>query len=157
MNATLGGLQWLATQPQLNARRNLLISELLTDSTLQSMVMEVRRDHYTLEYFRIPTAATWADLVFITFGDQAHNNRPKGDSTGGMITTLAGPECKDGHVCKMMLLQWKTWKLRRKALGSNDAEVQSMVGSEDMNFRCRVLWSDQRWWTPLTKCPRRFG
>ncbi|CAK9077084.1 unnamed protein product [Durusdinium trenchii] len=142
MNATLGGLQWLATQPQLNARRNLLISELLTDSTLQSMVMEVRRDHYTLEYFRIPTAATWADLVFITFGDQAHNNRPKGDSTGGMITTLAGPECKDGHVCKMMLLQWKTWKLRRKG-----ALVRSTV-VDTFDKVSEKIWLSSKldWW-----------
>ena len=48
--------------------------------------------------------------------DQAHANRPGGDSTGGMVTVLAGPEAKTGAVCPMVLLSWRTWKLRRRPL-----------------------------------------
>ena len=33
-------------------------------------------------------------------------------------------------------------KLKRKAVGSNDAEVQSTLEAEDQNFRVRMLWSE---------------
>ena len=42
----------------------------------------------------------------------------------------------------MMLIGWRTWKLRRKAIGSNDAEVQSILEAEDHNFRARLIWSE---------------
>ena len=42
----------------------------------------------------------------------------------------------------MCLLSWRTWKLKRKAVGSNDAEVQSILEAEDQNFRVRMLWSE---------------
>ena len=42
----------------------------------------------------------------------------------------------------MTLISWRTWKLRRKAIGSNDAEVQSILEAEDQNFRVRMLWSE---------------
>ena len=76
-------------------------------------------------------AKHWTDVVFISMGDQAHNNRPKGDSTDGLVTLAAGPDCASGHVCTMSLLAWGTWKLKRKAISSNDAEVQSILEAED--------------------------
>ena len=41
----------------------------------------------------------------------------------------------------MSLVTWRTWKLKRKAIGSNDAEVQAMLEAEDQNFRTRLLWA----------------
>ena len=32
--------------------------------------------------------------------------------------------------------------MKRKAAGSNDAEVQSILEAEDQNFRVRMLWSE---------------
>ena len=48
----------------------------------------------------------------------------------------------DGKVTKMSLLTWRTWKLKRRAIGSNDAEVQSILEAEDVVFRPRVLWAE---------------
>eukprot|EP00439_Symbiodinium_sp_Y106_P012966 s3447_g1.t3 len=146
----LGALQWLAvqTQPQLCSRCNLLLTEVVTEGTLQTareiqtMIHEVRREPARLEYFKLPTVKHWTDLVFISMGDQAHNNRPRGDSTGGLLTLVAGPEAPRGQVCPMMLIGWRTWKLKRKAIGSNDAEVQSILEAEDQNFRVRLLWTE---------------
>ena len=87
-------------------------------------------------------AKHWTDVVFISMGDQAHNRRPKHGSTGGPVTLAAGPDCASGHVCTMSLLAWRTWKLKRKAISSNDADVQSILGAEDQNFRVRLLWSE---------------
>ena len=43
---------------------------------------------------------------------------------------------------KMSLLTWRTWKLKRRAIGSNDAEVQSILEAEDMVVRSRLLWAE---------------
>eukprot|EP00434_Breviolum_minutum_P014147 symbB.v1.2.012474.t1/scaffold861.1/size176854/4 len=146
----LGGLQWLAiqTQPQLCARCNLLLTEVVTSGTLatareiQQMVSEVRQEPFHLEFQKLPGVHHWTDVVFISMGDQAHANRPKGDSTGGMLTLASGPEALTGKVTPMVLLSWRSWKLKRKAIGSNDAEVQSILEAEDQNFRVRMLWSE---------------
>ena len=148
--AALGALQWLAvqSQPQLCSRCNLLLTETVTQGTLdtareiQQMINEVRRESYKLRFFKLPKVKHWTDVVMISMGDQAHNNRPKGDSTGGMITLAAGPDSLKGDVSPMILLGWRTWKLKRKAIGSNDAEVQSILEAEDQNFRVRLLWSE---------------
>ena len=148
--ATLGALQWVAvqTQPQLSARCNLLLTEVTVNPStsvareIQQMVCEVRRSPVKLEFFKLPGVQFWTDVVFITMGDQAHANRPQGDSTGGMITFASGPRAITGAPTKMCLLTWRCWKLKRKAISSNDAEVQAMVESEDNNFRMRHLWCE---------------
>ena len=146
---SLGALQWLAiqSQPHICARCNLLLTDLVTKGEMsiareiQEVIMEVRREPFSLTFQKFPDAQHWSDLVVITMGDSAHANRPKGESTGGLVTLLAGPECVDGRVCPMSLVTWRTWKLKRKAIGSNDAEVQAMLESEDQNFRTRLLWA----------------
>ena len=146
----LGTLQWLAiqTQPQLCARCNLLLTEVIKFGKMsyameiQRMIGEIRRESYELKFFKHKTAKTWRDVCFITMADQAHANRDKGDSTGGIITLMSGPEALKGEVCPMSLLAWRTWKLLRKALGSNDAEVQAVLEGEDWNFRARLLWCE---------------
>ena len=42
----------------------------------------------------------------------------------------------------MMLLGWRTWKRKRKAVGSNGAEVQSILEAEGQNFRIRLPWTE---------------
>ena len=73
-------------------------------------------------------------------GDQAHANRSKGDSTGGLVTILAKSNSASEAVCPMSLIAWRIWKLKRKAIGSNDTEIQAML--EDRNFRTRQLWAE---------------
>ena len=145
--ATLGVIQWAAiqTQPLLCARCNLLLTELLKVGTMsvareiQTLVSEVRQWSSKLEFRCFPKAKHWSEVVFITMGDSAHANRPKGESTGGIITLIAGPECLTGEVCKMSLLSWRTWKLPRKAISSNDSEVQAVLEGEDQK---RMIWSE---------------
>ena len=92
------------------------------------MIQEVRSEATNLQFFRLPGTRCWNDIVFISMGDQSHLNRP--------------PEALAGKVTPMRLLSWRTWKLKRKAAGSNDAEVQSILEAEDQNFRVRMLWSE---------------
>ena len=147
---SLGAIQWAATQsqPLACARCSLLTSELATNPTMevareiQLLLGELRASPTKLRFVKFVDATDWRDIVFISMGDQAHNNRPKGDSTGGLITLMAGPHCVDGRVCPMSIISWRTWKLKRKAISSNDAEVQAMLEAEDQNFRVRLLWSE---------------
>ena len=127
----IGACQWLAiqTQPQLCARCNLLLTEVITNGTtatakeIQLMIQEVRSEATNLQFFRLPGTRCWNDIIFISMGDQSHLNKPQGDSTGGLLTLAAGPASLAGKVTPMCLLAWRTWKLKRKAVGSNDAEV----------------------------------
>ncbi|CAK9105955.1 unnamed protein product [Durusdinium trenchii] len=143
----LGALQWLAvqSQPLLTARCNLLLSEVTTAGTLehareiQAMIAECRAQATSLEFVKFDDISHWSEVVFIGMGDQAHNNRSKGESTGGFVILASSPACKAGHVCRMSLLAWRTWRLKRRAVGSNDAEVQAILETEDVLFRCRLL------------------
>ena len=40
------------------------------------------------------------------------------------------------------MISWRAWKLKRKSISSNDAEVQSLLEAENANFRARLLWSE---------------
>ena len=67
----LGALQWPAiqTQPQLCARCNLRLPEVVTNGTLetareiQQMISEVRADPSSLEFSKLPGAKQWNDVV----------------------------------------------------------------------------------------------
>lgn len=80
----LGALQWLAiqTQPQLCARCNLLLTEVVTNGTMeaareiQQMIAEVRREPYHLEFFKLPGVQSWTDVTFISIIDQVPREIP---------------------------------------------------------------------------------
>eukprot|EP00435_Cladocopium_sp_Y103_P016458 s2780_g4.t1 len=109
--AAFGALQWLATQTQVHicARVNLLLTELTVTKTLQT-AKEIQ-----------------------AFIKEAHAKRPQGGSTGGYLTLMGGPQIAQGEAGR---LSW-TWRLKRKAISTNDGEIQSMVDGEDANFRTR--------------------
>ena len=109
---------------------------------IQNMITEIRLESYKLRFFKPKDAEHWSDLTFTTMADQSHNNRPGGNSTGGMISLISGPSCRSGHVTEFMLVNWRCWKLKRKAIASNDAEIQAVLESEDSNFRMRLLWTE---------------
>ena len=43
---------------------------------------------------------------------------------------------------KLSVIAWRSWKLRRVAVSSNDAEVQSIFETEDVNWKLRMLWAE---------------
>ena len=144
----LGALQWVAvqTQPLLCARCNLLLTELAHSpkiqlaQEIQEMIKEVRQSSTVLKFFKLPKVKHWTEMVFVGLGDQAHLNRPKGGSTGGLLIFLSNSDLSIGLPAPMILVSWRSWKLQRVAIGTNDAEVQSLVEAEDVLFRSRLLW-----------------
>eukprot|EP00435_Cladocopium_sp_Y103_P006371 s604_g2.t1 len=147
--AAIGALQWVAvqTQPLACARCNLLLSELAGQPTMrvaqeiQELIKELRKSSTVLKFFRVPKVNHWTQMVIVGLGDQAHQNRPKGGSTGGLLIFLNNQDLAIGQPAPMILVTWKTWKLKRVSIGTNDAEVQALVETEDVLFRTRMLWA----------------
>ena len=91
----------------------------------------------------IPSAqGDWKNVVFLTYGDASHLNREKGGSTGGMLTLAGGPEILEGKNARMSIIHWRSWKLKRVAVGATCAEVQAMSEAEDVNFKLRLIWAE---------------
>ncbi len=68
------------------------------------------------------------------FGRSSSCQRPRGDSTGGLISFIGGPELIQGLPGRMSIVGWRTWKLKRKAISTNDGEIQAMLEGEESNF-----------------------
>ena len=152
--AGLGAVQWAATQTQVQAcaRANLLLSQITsnhdmnTAKEIQELIREVRSNPVSLKFWNHPELEHWQDVTIVTLADQAHANRPSGDSTGGLLTLLGGPAHREGAAGRLSIVGWRTWKLERKAISTNDAEVQSMLEGEDANFRTRFMWCQLNAW-----------
>ena len=151
---SLGALQWLAvqSQPLITARCNLLITELSTDpkiqiaQELQEMIRELRKEGSTLKFFKLPGVRRWTDLCVVGLGDQAHNNRPRrvdGRHDSFPVRprqpSRASQDALKGVPTPMCLVAWRSWKLKRVAIGTNDAEMQAIVETEDVVYRTRLL------------------
>ena len=155
--ASLGAVQWVAvkTQPLACARCNLLLTELATDpkmsvaQEIQEVIRELRKSATVLNFFKLPGVSSWFDLVVVGLGNQAHSNRPKCGSTGGMLIFLCSPAICRGAPNPMILVHWKSWKLKRKSIGTNDAEVQALVETGDSLFRGSFVAGWNQWhWSP---------
>ena len=87
----------MQTQPLICARCNLLLSDLarapkMNAQEIQYVINEVRKNPSRLTCRRIASVDHWSQMVFVCMGDQSHNNRPAGYSTGGLVTLAGGSE-----------------------------------------------------------------
>jgi hypothetical protein len=149
--AALGALQWLGVQTclMLCARVGLLLSRCMAEATLhvacdiQNLIKEARNSFTRIKFVTIPSAqGDWKNVVFLTYGDASHLNREKGGSTGGMLTLAGGPEILEGKNARMSIIHWRSWKLKRVAVGTTCAEVQAMSEAEDVNYKLRLIWAE---------------
>ena len=104
-----------------------------TANEIQELIREIRNSPVELKFWHHPEVQHWQDARVITLSDLAHNNRSKGDSTGGLITFIGVPDHLHGRAGRLSIVGWRTWKLRRKAISTNDGEVQCMLEGEDIN------------------------
>ena len=150
-SASLGSLQWLAvqTQPLLAARVGLLQSRNREGAAMevarevQKLINDAKKARVKeLHFCRHATCKTWTDLAVITFGDSSFNNRPKGKSTGGMLTVIGPRTAIDGDTVELSPLGWRSWGLTRTGRSSNECEVQAITESEDHNYRARLMWAE---------------
>ena len=148
--ALLGALQWTATQTQIQAcaRVNLLLTELTVNKNMavaveiNQLIKDLKKDPMQIRLWQLPRIDHWQQWVVVTMADQAHANRPQGGLTGGILTCLGGPEQATGDAGKLQhTISWRSWRLKRKAISTNDGEMQATLEGEDSNFRVRFMWA----------------
>ena len=82
------------------------------------------------------------DLCIAMFGDASHMNRAGTASTGGIIGVVAPPEFLQGETIFCSPFMWRSWKLTRRAVGTNDREIQSVHEAENQLYKARLLWGE---------------
>lgn len=145
--------QWRALQsaPQYSARVGIAAST-LTNGNLQnlreanSLVRDMRKSSKeTLVFhnfnFGKEKRMKYTDLIFAHWGDAGHNNRPTGGSTGGYVTGITVPQILTGKESPVTIVDWRSWKLRRPARGTNCSEARGIAESEDKGWRCRLFFA----------------
>ena len=65
--------------------------------------------------------------MHVHWGDAGHKNRSDAQSTGGYVSGITCPEIMEGKQCKVSLMDWRSWKLRRNSMGSNGSEGHSIL------------------------------
>ena len=151
LRSKLGALQWLAVQsrPTLVARCNLLLSEVKVGAPMsvaletQTLLKEARKppETHTVVMQTFTGIEDWRQLCPIVFCDASLRNRHDLHSTGGLFAVLGPVVALDGEPVPLSPVGWRSWKLDRKALSSNHAEVQACNTSESLLFRLRVCWA----------------
>lgn len=58
----------------------------------------------------------------------------------GLLTCMGGPEILAGEAGRLNPVAWKSWRLKRKAISTNDGEMQATLEGEDQLFRTRWMW-----------------
>ena len=145
--------QWRALQsaPQYSARVGIAAST-LTNGNLQnlreanSLVRDMRKsskENLVFHNFNFgkEKRMKYTDLIFAHWGDAGHNNRPTGGSTGGYVTGITVPQILSGKESPVTIVDWRSWKLRRPARGTNCSEAQGIAESEDKGWRCRLFFA----------------
>ena len=147
--------QWRALQsaPQFCARIGLASSAVSKPTVgllkeANSIVKDMRKTakedivFHSFNYFRKKGQQLgYTDLVFLSWGDASHKNRPNNFSTGGLVIGVSAPEILSGKETPVSLLDWRSWKLRRVAAGSNGSEGQAVCEAEDKGWKARLLWA----------------
>ncbi|CAE6971276.1 TY5A [Symbiodinium sp. KB8] len=145
--------QWRAIQtaPQYSARIGMCTSA-LKDGCLKnlreanSIARELRKsakEDLVFHNFRDcqPENLSYKDVVFLHWGDAGHKNRPDVSSTGGYVTGMSVPSIMHGRESPVSILDWRSWKLRRPAIGTNSSEGQAICEAENKGWRCRLFWA----------------
>ena len=66
-----------------------------------------------------------------TFTDAAWAVRPDGSSQGGYPLSCADKDLLDGKEASVSIMDWKSWKLKRKVRSSLAAESQALADAVD--------------------------
>ena len=146
--------QWRAVQsaPQLCARVGLTNTTLALSPTVARLkeaikiIKEMKKSSKETLIFHCFNQGRrerlkWYDLVQVTWADAGKGNRTDGSSTGGLVVAIAAPEIMSGRESPVSFLDWRSWKLDRKVVGTNGAEAQAVYEGEDKGWKCRILWA----------------
>ena len=146
-----GTLQWLVTNSRVDLASKVSISASSTSNpTVEDLrkayklVRQAQREAGLPVHFH-PIALD--NFILGGFGDAAWAVRPDGSSQGGFLIYASHKSLMDGKEVPMSILDWKSWKLKRKVRSSLAAESQAMADLVDCTFvLCGLLASS--WYRP---------
>ena len=147
MRAILGSLSWLCGQTDYvhSSDVGFLIST-VPNSTVQDLVKcnqlvhEIQRDPVVLT---IHGMVKGTSLDMVAWADAAWANRPDNtSSTGGIVIAAAPQKLRDGALCAINLLSWRSYKIDRASRSPACAETHAVVDGEDELFHVRFLWTE---------------
>ena len=55
------------------------------------------------------------------------------------MIAMAAPEIMSGKESPVSFMDWRSWKLDRRVVGTNGAEAQAVYEGEDKGWKCRIL------------------
>jgi hypothetical protein len=135
--AQMGVLQWCTTQIFLQFAVNVSMllsssSELRVEHLLEgnSLSREVRKQKAQKLRFSNLGHPAWTTVGATQYVDASQGNRPRGHSTGGMVTLMTGEDFRLGKEAPASLMGWRSFRLPRKVLGSNGGEAQVFTFGE---------------------------
>ena len=102
-----------------------------------------------LHFFSFP-GVSWKEVPTVQYADASPSNRPRGFSTGGLLTLLVGPSFRKGLEAPANVLAWRSFKLPRKVAGSNGGESQTLSFAEEAQWLVRLAWAEVHG-TPLIR------
>ena len=146
LRAINGSLQWLVTnsRPDLAARVSLSASATSnpTYGDLQSANKLIRQaQRYKEIPINIPSIPL-KRLTLGTFTDAAWAVRPDGSSQGGYLLFFADKDLLDGKESSVSIMDWKSWKLKRKVRSSLAAESQALADAVDNLNYLRLFFAE---------------
>ena len=59
-----------------------------------------------------------------------------------MLHFIGPPDFQKGVTTKLSLVAWRSWRLERAAISTNDAEAQAMHECEQASYRIRIMWGE---------------
>ena len=99
----------------------------------------------------------WQQVVFASGADASDRPRPDGSRTGGYVITLATEKLfGHGQEDDDSVMAWRSFKLPRKIVGSNNGETQAHAFADESLWLARLAWSEMRRWH-LAEAVRQVG
>ena len=77
-----------------------------------------------------------------TFTDAAWAVRPDGSSQGGYLLFFSDKDLLEGKEAKVSIMDWKSWKLKRKVRSSLAAESQAFADAVDHLNYMRLFFDE---------------
>ena len=146
LRAVNGSLQWLVTnsRPDLSARVSLSASATSnpTYGDLQTANKLIRQAQRFKEIPLVIQNIPMDRLTMGTFTDAAWAVRPDGSSQGGYLLFFADKDLIDGKEAKLSIMDWKSWKLKRKVRSSLAAESQALADAVDNLNYMRLFFAE---------------
>ena len=98
----------------------------------KKLVRDMRRSSAQSLHFHSFNETPWQQLVFASWADASDRLRPDGSRTGGYVTILATEELfGHGQEDYVSVMSWRSFKLPRKIVGSNNGETQALAFADE--------------------------